>query len=551
MRALYCSWALLLWLAAPAAAQQPPAAQSRTYLVFLNGAAIGREDMTLSTTAEGTTISAVTRIGGPVNVENQRSEVRYTRDWTPESLRVDGRVAAANVTLNTTFQGTSATSQGSDAGRPIAVTDTIEPRTFALPSAFFSAHEALGRALANGGDATREFHAFVAPGVDVPFRIRSTTAERVQTGTATFPVKRYELLFANPTGELVVTLVTTEEGALVRLSAPAQGLDVIREDAASATSRTQLYSNPGDEPVLIPAAGFNLGATLTKPQGTALPARVPAVVLVGGSNVNDRDGYVAGIPVLGQLAGALANAGFFTVRYDKRGFGQSGGRAESATLTDTAEDARVIVRWLAQRKVIDPKRIAIVGHSEGAWVGLLAARDRRVAAVVAIAAAGSTGAELVLEQQRHALEQLKTPPEEQQQKIALQQKIQSAVLSGTGWEGVPPALRRQADTPYFQSLLAFDPAKVVDDVRQPILFVHGDLDRQVPVDHAERITALARTTGKSKSVELVTVRGVNHLLVPATTGEVSEYASLPDRNISREATTAISGWLTRTFAAIR
>lgn len=551
MRALYCSWALLLCLAASAAAQQPPAAQSRTYLVFLNGAVIGREDMTLSTTAEGTTISALTRIGGPVNVENQRSEVRYSRDWAPQSLRVDGRVAAANVTLTTTFQGTSASSQGSDAGRPIAVTDTIQPQTFALPSAFFSAHEALGRALASGGDATREFHAFVAPGVDVPFRISSTAPERVQTGTATFAVKRYELLFANPAGELVVTLVTTDEGAMVRLSAPAQGIEVIREDVASATSRTQLYSNPGDEPVLIPAAGFNLGATLTKPQGTSLPARLPAVVLLGGSNVNDRDGYVAGIPVLGQLAGAMANAGFLTIRYDKRGYGQSGGRAESATLTDTAEDARVVVRWLSQRKDVDPKRIAIVGHSEGAWVGLLAARDRRVAAVVAIAAAGSTGAELVLEQQRHALEQLKTSPEERQEKIALQQKIQSAVLSGTGWEGVPPALRRQADTPYFQSLLAFDPAKVVDDVRQPILFVHGDLDRQVPVDHAERIAAMARTTGKSKSVELVTVRGVNHLLVPATTGEISEYASLPDRNLSREATTAISGWLTRTFAAIR
>ena len=46
------------------------------------------------------------------------------------------------------------------------------------------------------------------------------------------------------------------------------------------------------------------------------------------------------------------------------------------------------------------------------------------------------------------------------------------------------------------------------------------------------------------------MRGVNHLLVPATTGEVSEYASLPDRNVSKDVTTAVTAWLTKTFKAV-
>ena len=83
-----------------------------------------------------------------------------------------------------------------------------------------------------------------------------------------------------------------------------------------------------------------------------------------------------GIPTLAQLAGAIADAGFLAVRYDKRGFGQSGGRSESATIQDFAEDVRAVVRWLEKRKDVDPKRIAVVGHSEGAWVALLAARAR-------------------------------------------------------------------------------------------------------------------------------------------------------------------------------
>jgi fermentation-respiration switch protein FrsA (DUF1100 family) len=142
------------------------------------------------------------------------------------------------------------------------------------------------------------------------------------------------------------------------------------------------------------------------------------------------------------------------------------------------------------------------------------------------------------------------PPAELVSRIELQKRINAAVISGRGWDGIPPETRRQADTPWFQSLLTFDPAKVVRNIRQPFLIVHGDLDAQVPVSHADRLAALGKTS-RSKAVSVVTVRGVNHLLVPAVTGDVAEYASLEDRNISKDVTTAISAWLTKTFANIR
>jgi hypothetical protein len=276
------------------------------------------------------------------------------------------------------------------------------------------------------------------------------------------------------------------------------------------------------------------------------------VILLSGSGVGDRDGFALGIPTLGQLAGALADAGFLAVRYDKRGNEQSGGRAESATMSDYADDARAVVRWLRARKDVDPKRIALVGHGEGAWVALLtASREKRVAAVASIAGPSSTGAELLLEQQQHTLDQLNLPAAEREKRVALQRQLQAAALSGKGWEAISPAMRQQADTPLFQSLVAFDPSKVIDDVRAPLLFVHGELDRQVPVAHADRLADMARKLSDSKSVEVVIVRGVNHLLVPAITGEVSEYGTLTDRNVSMDVTTAVSSWMTRTFAAIR
>ena len=572
MRCLYCIWTLLLLLAvqatagpgafaqstpAAASAAAPPAGSAaRTFVIFLRGSAIGREELTASPDSTGITLTAQARIGAPVNIVTRRVEVRYRADWTPESFAIDGTVNGAEVAIRTTFRDGSALSEGTDSGRPVATTQAIGAQTFVLPPLFLTAPEALGRRLAAGGDPTGEFRAFVAPGVDVVFRVRATATERMQTGTSTFEVRSYELAFANATGELIANLATDTSGALVRFSVPAQSLEVVREDVATSTARTQIYSNPGDEAVMIPSAGFNLGATLTRPRtgqlGAALPARLPAVVLLGGSGVNDRDGFAAGIPILGQLAGAIADAGFLAVRYDKRGSGQSGGRSESVTLSDYADDARAVVNWLAKRKDIDPKRISIVGHSEGAWVALLtAAREKRVAAVAALAAPSATGAELILEQQRHAFDLLTTPAAEREEKTALQRKIQAAVLSGTGWDGVPPALRRQADTPWFQSLLAYNPATVVDDVRQPMLFVHGQLDRQVPIEHLERIAELGRRTSKSKSVEVVSVIGVNHLLVPAVTGEVTEYATLTDRNVSRDVATAITAWLTKTYAAVR
>ena len=195
-------------------------------------------------------------------------------------------------------------------------------------------------------------------------------------------MQRYDLLFSNPGGDLAMSLTAGDGGRLIRLTIPSQAIDVVREDVASPTSRTQVFSNPGDEAVIIPAVGFNLGATITKPaaaprQAPARQAACPPSSCCRGSGVGDRDGFGRAFRPR-PAGGAIADAGFLAVRYDKRGFGQSGGRAESATIQDYAEDVRAVVRWLQQRKDIDPKRIAVVGHSEGAWVAMLAAaRERR------------------------------------------------------------------------------------------------------------------------------------------------------------------------------
>jgi hypothetical protein len=77
--------------------------------------------------------------------------------------------------------------------------------------------------------------------------------------------------------------------------------------------------------------------------------------------------------------------------------------------------------------------------------------------------------------------------------------------------------------------------------------VHGEIDSETPVAHADKLATLAREKSKSKSVDIVIVRGVNHLLVPAVTGRTSEYGTLTDRSVSKDLTKVVTDWLSRTL----
>jgi alpha/beta superfamily hydrolase len=520
--------------------------------VFLRGTAIGRELVSVSRDQTAITITSQGRILAPLNVTIRSAEFKYQADWTPTSFNLDATVDGAPLQLKTTFTDGKASTEGTGGTQQVSVTHDVARKTLIHANGVFASYVALARRLSENSEQGAEFKVYVVPQTEVTVQVKSINPERMQIGTTVLDVRRYELTYVNPSGEVATNVTVAMDGGLVRVNVPADSLDIVRDDVASSTSRTQIYSNKGDEPVTIPAVGFNLGATLTRPVNAAPSTKSPVVILLSAAGVSDRDGVIHGVPTLANLAAAISESGMMALRFDKRGNGQSGGRAESATVNDFADDVRAIVKWLEKRPDVDSKRIAVAGHGEGAWIGLLAAsKEKKIAAVVSIASPSTTGAEAVLEQQRLELEGLKLPAEERDKRIALQQQVHSAVLTGKGWDNVPSQLRKQADTPWFQSLLAFDPAKVLEDVRQPLLFVHGALDHQIPVEHVEKLSDLARKESKSKSVEVVVVRGVNHLLVPAITGETSEYGTLPDRTVSKDVSMVMTDWLKKTFAAIR
>jgi pimeloyl-ACP methyl ester carboxylesterase len=542
--------ALVSSLAAQAPVAPPlndPAASS--YLVFIGSRAVGREEAAVIRQADGWIVRGTSRIGAPVDIVSRQAEIRYDAEWRPRSMTLDGTVRGTETAVRTTFAEGKATSDITVGGVSSSKADQVTADAVVLPNAFLGSYAALARRLP-GSAAGAEFRAYIAPQAEIPIRVDGVFAERIETPQRAIPATRYALSMANQGGALQMSVWTDASGALLRLSVPAQMLEIAREDIASAATRTTSFSIPNDEPLRIPAAGFTLAGAITRPANAKKP--YSALVLVGGSGPLDRDGFVAGIPVLGHMARALVDAGFLVIRYDKRGVGQSGGRTENATLADYAEDVRAILRWLDDQEDVDDDRIGLVGHSEGAWIAMtVAGRDDRVAALALVAGGATTGAELVLEQQRHVLERMKAPDADASEKIALQKRINEAAITGKGWDDIPPEVRQAAETPWFQSFLAFDPARAMRDVRQPVLIVQGTLDTQVPVHHAEKLAALARARKRQAAVDVAIIPGVNHLLVPATTGEVDEYASLAGKEVSGAATSAIGAWMTKQFAAIR
>jgi pimeloyl-ACP methyl ester carboxylesterase len=539
-------------VSAPSAAQTPPplpvAENGTQFLVFFMSKPIGREEVLVLRMADGWIVRGTSRLGAPIDITSRVAQVDYDLQWRPKTLILDGIVRGQDVTLKTTFDGVKAANVLTVQGAPQQKADAVSADPVVLPSMFLGSYAALARRL-QGKAVGAEMRGYVAPQAEVTIRVTAVAPERIDTPKGIINATRYSLTLNSPppAGDLPVNLWADADGGLLRLNIPSQTIEMAREDIASAASRTAAFSLPGDETITIPSLGFNLAGTITRPKAAA--AAAPAVILISGSGPTDRDETVAGIAVFGHIARDLVAAGFAVVRYDKRGVGQSGGRVESVTIADYAEDARQVLLWTERQKGIDKDRIALVGHSEGALVAMLVgARERgKVAALALIAAPSTKGSEVVLEQQKHLLSKMPIDDAQRAEKVALQEKINQAVIKGTGWTDIPDAARRVADTPWFYSFLTFDPMRAIAETRQPVLIVQGELDTQVQPYHADRLAEYARARkGDKVPVEVVKVPGVNHILVPAKTGEVAEYASLgSDSKVSTQVTSAIAAFLTK------
>jgi len=167
--------------------------------------------------------------------------------------------------------------------------------------------------------------------------------------------------------------------------------------------------------IAVPVTGLAAGiqkeeVQITQKQGTlkgtlVLPPsqkQCPVVLLIAGSGPTDRNGNSS---LSGQnnslklLAEGLAEKGIATLRYDKRGIGESRFPAlkESAlTIEDYIQDAS---KWIYYLKK-DPRfySVIVLGHSEGSLIGATAARQCAADAFISVAGPGKSLQTILLEQ---------------------------------------------------------------------------------------------------------------------------------------------------------
>jgi pimeloyl-ACP methyl ester carboxylesterase len=244
-----------------------------------------------------------------------------------------------------------------------------------------------------------------------------------------------------------------------------------------------------------------------------LPARPgpwPVVLIHPGSGPTDRDGnsrlsltQVLQNDSLKLLGRALAGRGVAALRIDKRGIGASVRamvKERDLRVETYADDAAA---WLAFLKR-DPRftRIGVIGHSEGTLIGLMAAKQTPVDAVVCLCGLARPLQDVLRVQLKGALsKELYDSADAILTELAAGREVPK--------DDVPASLAslfRPSVQPYLISEFKLDPAKIVANMTAPVLVVSGTTDIQLSLEDGKRL-AEARP-----GVKVLVLDQMNHVL---------------------------------------
>lgn len=314
-----------------------------------------------------------------------------------------------------------------------------------------------------------------------------------------------------------------------------------------------------------PKDGVSLAGTLTLPQGKK---RCRAVILLTGSGAQDRDESLFNHKPFWVIADYLTRRGFAVLRCDDRGVGQSTGDANLATTATGASDAEAMIDYLKTRREINPKKIGLLGHSEGGPIAFITAATRKeVDFVISMAGPGVKGDSVMLKQNLDMM-RLEGYPE---QKIESFRKLWKEIYAVAETdlpdeevlnqvvniyekhlyptrpmsEGEREQIRRQMTTftaPWIRFFLRYDPQTDLKKLKCHIMAINGNKDSQV--DATTNLEAIRTATAplKGRQVNIKLYPELNHLFQHCQTGLFTEYESIKE-TISLEVLEDITVWL--------
>lgn len=309
------------------------------------------------------------------------------------------------------------------------------------------------------------------------------------------------------------------------------------------------------------AAGVTLAGTLTLPKG---PGPFAAAVLLAGSGREDRDESLANHKPFLVLSDYLTRKGFAVLRYDKRGVGESTGSTDQATILDLTADAESAIAFLKSRKEIDPARIGLIGHSEGAIIApSIAASSQAIPWIVLLAAPATKGEDTLLNQSdliaragglsdaqvlvslnfdKQAYDLIR---KEKNDGVVVEKLKDLVKASGLDTALPPSALEpqlRMMTSPWFRYFLDYDPLPNLQKVKCPVLALYGEKDLQVPPKENLPLLQKALSDAGNTQADFRQLPELNHLFQHAYTGSPTEYPAI-EETFSPQALQIIADWL--------
>ena len=232
---------------------------------------------------------------------------------------------------------------------------------------------------------------------------------------------------------------------------------------------------------------LKLAGRLTRP-GTTGPH--PAVVMIHGSGKGGRDYAYYSL-----LATHLTTQGIAVLTYDKRGFGDSEGTGQNASLQDLADDARAAVEYLKRRPDMIADRIGLYGHSQGGFIApLVPARGTDVAFMCLLAPPALNTWDQELNEAENDMRNRGFSENEVADALKSMRLMFEVVSTGRGldelraavqtarssaWWGVVELSSSERDLQQWR-LTAYDPKAALEKLKVPVLALFGERDLIVP-----------------------------------------------------------------------
>jgi dienelactone hydrolase len=302
--------------------------------------------------------------------------------------------------------------------------------------------------------------------------------------------------------------------------------------------RAPPYANPGksrDSEVKVGEAPWVLPGTLSMPVGKG---PFPGVVLVHGSGPHDRDETVGGTKVFRDLAWGLASQGVAVIRYEKRSkaHGDKVGSAPVTVKDEIVDDAVAAANLLRATRGVDPRRIVVLGHSQGGgMVPRIAAADGKLAGVIALAGSTRPIHALVEDQLDYLVANGAAKEEEVAPLREEAQRIRSLDPAKT-----PPAERIMGAPPaYWLDLRAYDAGATARGNGIPILVLQAGRDYQVT---GKDLDGWKKGLDGASFATFRTFPKANHLFVFGEGKSLPAESLLPG-NVAGEVVNVIAKWV--------